>query len=287
MNNPPPAHEFHYRSFQPAAGHRPGAHRSRHGDAGLEFRGHRPLIDAPDPRRIDIHASLRDPIGLALGQWQVAVFSERRALRVYVLADLSASMGYAGDHQRLDVLADFTDAAARSAWRHGDAFGFVGADDRVRDDFVLPPSRQRGLGTLLADRLRAHVPAGGAGGLAEARRLLPAQRALIFLVSDFHWPPELVDRVLAPLAHHELVPVVLSDRQEFEPPARGLVTLRDAESGAQRLLWMRPALRERWRAGRAAREQRLRELFHRHRLDPLMLGDGYDADAVSAHFVQP
>lgn len=278
----PAVREFHYRVRHGAAGHVPGAHRSRRGEAGLEFRGHVPLTQAPDTRRIDVHASLRD----AFGQWQVRVFSERKAVAVVVIADLSASMGYRGVRSKLDVLADFTQAAAESAWRAGDSFGFIGCDGQMRRDWLLPPTRRRGLGSLLAQRLRQLDPQGSALGLAEAARALPHRRALVFLVSDFHLPIADLEAVLGRLAHHEVVPVLVWDRQEFDPPRNGLTQLADPESGEQALVWMRPALRERWRAVQAGRRAALQALFHRHRLDPLVLDDGYRADAVSAHFVQ-
>ncbi|HEU4460089.1 MAG TPA: DUF58 domain-containing protein [Methylibium sp.] len=270
---------------QLAAGHVPGAHRSRRGDSGLEFRGHVALADAGDLRRIDLHASVRDPLGLHSGNWQVKVFSERKAVSVVVVADLSASMGFEGRRRRLDVLADFTAATARSAWRHGDAFGFVGCDDEVRAAWTLPPTRQRGAGEALAARLRALEPAGGAGGLRQAAASLPVRRSLVFLVSDFHAPLDSIDASLGALAAHELVPVVLWDAEEFAPPADGIAYLVDAESGARRMVWMRPALRERWHAARVERRAALHALFDRHRLDPLELFDGYRADAVTAHFV--
>lgn len=273
--------EFHYRVRHPAGGHTPGAHRSRRGDSGLEFRGHVPLVDASDLRRIDLHASLRDP----LGQWQVKVFSERKAVPVVVVADLSASMGFEGRRRRLDVLADFTAAAARSAWRHGDAFGFVGCDDTPRQEWLLPPTRQRGAGDALATRLRACVPQGSARGLLRAAASLPVRRSLVFLVSDFHAPLDDIDAVLDALAAHEVVPVVLWDAEEFAPPADGIAYLADAESPSRRMVWMRPALRQRWHAARTTRRAELHALFDRHRLDPLELFDGYRADAVSAHFV--
>lgn len=278
----PVVREFHYRVRHGAAGHVPGAHRSRRGEAGLEFRGHVPLTQAPDTRRIDVHASLRD----AFGQWQVRVFSERKAVAVVVIADLSASMGYRGVRCKLDVLADFTQAAAESAWRAGDSFGFIGCDERLRRDWLLPPTRRRGLGSLLAQRLRRLDPQGSALGLAEAARALPHRRALVFLVSDFHLPIADLEAVLGGLAHHEVVPVLVWDRQEFDPPRNGLTQLADPESGEQTLVWMRPALRERWCAVQAGRRATLQALFHRHRLDPLVLDDGYRADVVSAHFVQ-
>ncbi len=274
-------HEFHYLVRQHVAGNVPGAHRSRRGDAGQEFRGHRPLADAGDVRRIDIHASLRDP----LGQWQVRLFSERKSMPVVVVADLSASMAYVGERRKLDVLADFTEAAAQSAWRAGDPFGFVGCEDTLQNDWLLPPTRRRGMGVAIAARLRGFRPSGSAGSLGDAARVLPLRRSLVFLVSDFHLPLATLDTLLSRLVHHELVPVMLWDRQEFEWPGNGLVRLSDPEDGSERLVWMRAALRERWACARAERLEALQALFHRHRLSPLGLG-GYEADAVSAHFVR-
>jgi hypothetical protein len=290
--------EFVYRVGRPALGHFPGHHRSRRGDSGQEFRTHVPLHDAPDVRRLDLNASLRDPFG----QWMVRSASERKAVPVYAVADLSASMAFEGARRKLDVLADFSEALAWSAWRTGDAFGFVGCDETVRRDWLLPLVRSQGAGTAFARRLRAFVPDGrNADGLRDAHRLLRRQRSLVFLLSDFHLPLPALDAVLASLAHHELVPVLLWDRAEFTPPggagaaapglAEGalgrfgrLVSLRDAESGQRRLLWLRAAVRARWQRRFQERREALDALFRRHRLRPLYLLDGFDADAVTAHF---
>lgn len=279
----PPA-ELYYRLQRPAAGHMPGHHRSHRGHGGLEFRGHASLLDAPDPRRLDLHASLRDPAHQA-GHWRVRVYSQPLSVPVWVLADLSASMGYAGRHRKLDVMADFVESLAWSAWRTGDAFGFVGCDETVRPDWLLPASRARGLGGPLAARLRRLQPRGrSAHGLLEAGRLL-ARRALVFVVSDFHLPLDAVGRLLDGLAAHEVVPVLLWDAQESDlGERRGLATLRDPETGTERLVWWRPALRERWRAARQARREALQACFRARRLDALVLERGFDAEAVTRHF---
>lgn len=292
--------EFVYRVQRPALAHFPGHHRSRRGDSGHEFRAHVPLHDAPDPRRLDLHASLRDP----LGQWLVRVSSERKAVPVYAVADLSASMAFEGERRKLDVLADFTEALAWSAWRTGDPFGFIGCDEAVRRDWLLPLVRSQGAGAAFARRLRALAPAGrSAVGLKEAHRQLRRERSLVFLLSDFHLPLPVIDAVLGSLAHHELVPVLLWDRVESMPPGSGggadepgegpapllgrfgrLASLVDAETGQRRLLWLRAAVRERWQRRFEDRREALAALFRRHRLRPLTLLDGFDADAVTAHF---
>lgn len=275
--------EFYYRSAHPAQGQFPGHHRSHLGDSGQEFRSHRPLFQASDARRLDLLASARDP----LGQWWVRLASERKAIPVYAVADLSASMGCGEFARRIDVLADFTESLAWSAWRTGDPFGFIGCDEHVRLEWVQPLGRSRGAGFDLAGRLRRCVPGGrSAAGLAEAHRMLQRQRALVFLLSDFHLPLDTLERVLDSLAAHDVVPVMLGGGHELAlPPKRfGLVTVRDAESGRQRLLWLRPALHARWNAHVAARQEALEALFRRHRLQPLRMPAGFDAETVTAYF---
>lgn len=275
--------ELHYRIAGAATGLFPGAHRSRSGDAGFEFRGHAALQDAPDARRLDLHASLRDPFG----NWIVRLHSERKSIPVTVVADLSASMGFEGAQRKLDVLADFTESLAWSAWRAGDSFGFVGCDERLRREFTQPQTRTRGAGMALAERLRALQPDGrSADALREAHRHLPRQRALVFLVSDFHLDLDALDDVLDSLAPHDIVPVVLWQSAEFAlAAARGLAQVREPESGSVRWLWWRPALRERWQAAHDARREALLGLFRRRRLDPLFIEGAFDADAVTRHFL--
>ncbi len=275
--------ELHYRVSGLASGQFPGHHRSRSGDAGFEFRGHAALHDAPDVRRLDLHASLRDPFGA----WQVRLHSQRKAIPVALVADLSASMGFEGAQRKLDVLADLVQSLAWSAWRTGDSFGFVGCDDLVRADLAIAQTRRRGAGLALAQALRALQLTGrSARALGEAHRHLPNRRALVFLVSDFHLPLEQIDTVLKSLALHEVVPVVLWQPVEFAlGAARGLAQVREPERGTRQWLWWRPALRARWREALQHRDDALQLCFRRHRLQPLFIEGSFDADAVTRHFL--
>ena len=289
MNDP---REFHYRADRPVSGLFPGAHRSPSHGAGFEFCGHVPLAKARDARRVDLLASLRDPFG----QWQVRVHAQRTALPVWLLADLSASMGFEGVRRKPDTLAELVLSVARSAHRHGDRFGFAGADHELRAEWLRPASRRRGVEIELAAALRERTApspdACDAMGLLDASRWLGRQRALVFVASDFHWPADFIDALLASLAAHQVVPVVLWDAAEFELPApragrlgQLLWPLTDPETGRSRLVWARRATRERWQGLAERRRELLRTQFARHRLRPVFMDQGFDADALSAHFV--
>lgn len=275
--------EFCYKIGYPATGYRPGSHRSDGKGGGFEFREHAPLLADPDPRRLDLYASCRHPHG----ELMVRVFRQRRALSVYVVADLSASMGFSGVRRKLDVLADLTAATASSAQRVGDAFGFIGANGAVLEELRVAPTRSKGWGQLIAERLRRHVPTGDSvSGLLAAADQIGRHRALVFLASDFHFPWPDLDRVLVAFARHAVVPVVLWDRAEFEPGVRwGIGSVRDLESGQRRLLFMRPALRARMRLARTQRQRGLEACCRRRGVRPLLLTDGFEAERITQYFL--
>jgi uncharacterized protein (DUF58 family) len=276
------AAQIHYRIAWRSRTAFPGAHASTQSGGGQEFSHHVPLIDAPDSRRLDLHASLKDPFG----NWLVRRFRQRSGVNVYVVADLSASMGFAGTRRKLDVLADLAAALAYSAHHAGDRFGFIGCDQRVREDWYWAAGQRAGAGLELSAALRGFTPHGtSADALPAAAAYLARQRSLVFLVSDFHFPWATLDAVLAAYARHQLVPVVVWDRAEFaDLPRWGLARLRDSESGRTRLVALTPGFGAALRTGFAERGARLQARCMQHNARPLFLLDGFDADLITAYF---
>lgn len=274
--------EFHYRVPWRARGHRPGHHRGQQGGGGLDFRGYAPLFDVPDPRRLDLRASLRDPFET----WQVRLYSQRTSVPVYLLADVSASMGFRGRQRKLDVLADFALSLSYSASRTGDPFGCIACDERVREEALVLPTHARGAGLMASGQLREmREPGRSAAGLMQGAVHLGRQRSLVFVASDFHFPDALLDDLLSVLARHEVVPVVMWDPAEFdELPAFGLALLEDPESGQRRTVWLRQRLRERIAEAYAERRRFLTRRFLQHDIRPFFLIGTFRADAVSEFF---
>jgi uncharacterized protein (DUF58 family) len=272
--------EFHYRVPGRPAGTRPGAHPSRAEGAGGVYRGLRPLLAHADPRRIDLRRSAIDP----LGQWLARTMTERVAVPLYVVADLSASMAFGAGKRR--TVAELVESAAQSAWRTGDPFGVVAADARVRESLTAPAMRSRAQGARLAAALRTAVLDGrNADGLAAAARHLGRRRALVLLASDFHFDLGFARRVLGTLAGHFVVPVVVWDAAESAGTMRaGWIEITDSESASTRFLWLRPKLAERLQTAIAARREALTTLFRSLGLRPLFLDAGFSAERMTRYF---
>lgn len=274
--------EFHYKVHWRARGQRQGFHASAAQGSGMEFVGHAPLAGYGDWRRIDIRASLANPTG----EWLVRLHRTRAALPVCVVLDLSASMGFSGVRRKLDVVRAFVLSAGFSARRTGDAFGMIAADDAIREQLWLPASHARSVVQMALARLEAMAAAGGSRGLLEVPHWLPRTRALVFLVSDFHFSLAMLDELLDRLAHHDVVPIVVWDGAEAKQlPAFGLIELADPETGRHRTVLMRASLRKRWIERIAQRRTELRESFAAHLRRPFFVDGDFDADALTRYFL--
>jgi uncharacterized protein (DUF58 family) len=285
--------EFHYRLRARIGGHRPGSHPGLTLGAGQEYAAHGRLLDSPDPRRIDIHASVRS----LRREWLVRHYRQRAAVPVHAIVDVSASMRFGAPRSKLEVAAEFVESLGYSAFRAGDSAGLLAFDTEERPDLHVPARHGRGMGFAMgemlrrparADRVTRRTRAVHAGAaLRDAAARLAGRTGLVFVLSDFHWPLAALPATLDLLTRGQVIPVVIWDPREVEPPSRdGLLTVSDAESGAKRAIWMRARIRKAWRERVAQRRTELDALFAAQGMRPLRLCGAFDPDAVTRYFLE-
>jgi len=274
---------FQYRLPRPVVGVFPGAHPGQMVGNGQLFKRHDTLIARPDPRRIDLRASLLDPFG----NYQVRVQQQHSAVDVFLLADLSASMGFVGNNDKRRVLADMLLSIAASAWDYGDSFGFIACNERALTDCYLPAGKRMGRIQALAKRLEQLELQPGSAGLLQAQRYLPNHRALVFLVSDFHFPLPQLQAILQRLSRHDVIPLVLWDQAEYSRlPDWGLFQLQDLETGKRRTLWLRPGLKRKIEQAFTQRRGQLQHHFRAFGCEPLFIENGYRSEQLAQYFLR-
>ena len=273
-----------YRPRERAEGVVIGAHRGRSAGGQGVFLDQVTYLRQPDPRRIDLRLTLRDPFENVY----VRRFEQRLAIALYAVVDLSRSMRFEGIAQKMALVGRLCVSLAKSAHELGDAFGLIGCDNIVRQDFFFPATRNRGLELEIERRFRQFEPERrSAKGLAQVAPYLAGKRKLVFLISDFRMPLSDIEAVLDSLSRHDIVPIIVSDSaEEIELPSFGLIEAQDLESGASRLIFMRPGLRRRWRGEAEARQRALNNLFLRYGRPAFELKDDFDADALSRHLLE-
>ncbi|MDQ7072276.1 MAG: hypothetical protein Q9N32_00230 [Gammaproteobacteria bacterium] len=239
---------IHYHIRWRPAGHQPGAGQGIVPGAGDQLRSVVPLRDHPDPRRLDLLTSVRDPFK---NVW-VRDFYLNSALKLIVLVDTSASMSYVGRVNRFKVAQDVASQLALSAYRSGDAFGVYFASEQMNKVCMLPPRANRSAWLWLQQHFSKITCEGThVDGLFEIVPYLPQTPCLIFVISDFRWKAGTLKSLLKKLSHHDVVPVMLQDPTEIDQqPKRGIAVLNDIETGKKKFIWMRSGMQQQMAAMR-------------------------------------
>jgi uncharacterized protein (DUF58 family) len=210
-----------------------GLHRSPHRGFSVEFAEHRMYQPGDDLRHIDWRVFGRSD------RYYIKQFEEETNLRAYLLVDVSASMEWTSDADRIPPKLWYAKQLAASLalmlLRQGDSVGLIGFDQEVRSRVAPRGGRRhwyelvRTIGKLHgAGRTEAHTALRDVA--ARLRR-----RGLIILLSDLLVDAETTRLALRFLRHrgHEVLVFHLLDPGERELPGVGDARFVDPESGEE------------------------------------------------------
>ena len=261
-----------------------GEHRGTQRGLGFEFKGNVPLIDYPDARRVDLRQTLRDPYE----QVQVKLFNQDNTTPIFAVCDLSSSMQYKGQGRKLDLAKEIAASIAYSAFDKSDVFSFIAYNNHVIEDLTLSLSHHVHQSFEVIEQLGEYKKMRvGSEGILEVPEYLSQNRGLVFWISDFHMPMPMVEQALNAMSAHQVIPIVLWDDHEYKKlPKFGFGNMIDPETGWNRTIFFREAIRAQFGEAFAARKQALEALFTRYDSQAIYISGKYDPDVMSHYFEQ-
>jgi uncharacterized protein (DUF58 family) len=273
---------FDYHINWRTKGHHPGQHKSNQRGMGIEFAGHSNLIDYPDPRRIDIRQSMRDP----LEQIYVRIFNQRSTTPVMVVTDLSSSMNYGLKRTKLNLASEIGTVISNSVISRSDALGFIGFNEHTETKWWSPLSYRPHKTQLLIKRLQNHNSIGsGHKGIKNIFRIIPRDHTLIFLISDFHMPIKDIEHSLSRLTKHTIVPIILWNRTEYEDlPRFGIISITDPESGLEKTIFLRKTMLKKIKDQFKRRKKELEKIFLKYNSPPFFVNDKFEVLEMTKYF---
>lgn len=275
---------IHYHIQWRPSGNQPGGKRGLAAGVGDQLRALVLLRDHPDPRRLDLRTSIRDPFERL---W-VKDFYLNTACKVIVLLDASASMSYQGQFKRMHIAQDIASQIALSAYHVGDPFGLYCGHKKLINEATLPTRLNRSAWLWVRQKL-AHIKAEGdqVSGLIQAAALLPKRRSLVFVISDFRWPVGLFQNLLKVTQHHDVVPIMLQDPQEYDQlPKAGFSNLQDMETGQSCFVWMRASMIERIRKARERHVNEISNISKAYGCRPFLVKGQFNSLALTKYFLE-
>jgi len=127
-----------------------------------------------------------------------------------------------------------------------------------------------------------------ASALTQAVEHMRKKRALVFLLSDFHFEEQFMLAALNSLATHDVVPLVLWDSAEYQDmPEWGWARVRDMESTGAGSLFMRRSMAIKIRHAYQQRRQQIVDICRQTGArTPFFSGNHFNAEQLSRHLLE-
>lgn len=190
---------------------------------GYDFLELREYVVGDDTRHIDwnITAKMQRPY--------VKVFREERELSVVTVAMLGGALDFGKETRKIESVAEVVALIGYSALGNGDLFSHYNFSKEMRDEvragkkkFAVAQSVESVMSALLLNHKADYT------AMAHTLYKRLKRRSLIVVIGDFFEIPDM--RLLA--KRHEVVAIIVRDRQEEKPESMGFTALIDPESGA-------------------------------------------------------
>jgi len=195
-----------------------------------------------DPRDIDWVATAQTG-----GQTVLTTqYMEPREIKVFVLADVNPTMDFGTNRvTKRQLAAELAGSVIKSAQETNDKAGFIAYSDHAVEAQMSAAAPQVMLMPALYNLLEAPGnKTGSSSGLAAALSLLPQNRCLVFIISDFLHLTDAEKKAIKRMGYvHDIVCLAVQDRRERELPAPlgwfpELLTIRDIRTGELRTIWL-------------------------------------------------
>lgn len=208
-----------------------GEYHSAFKGQGMRFSEVRAYQPGDDIRFIDWNVSAR------LSHPYSKVFEEERELSVFLLLDNSASMQFGTKGNTKKGLAtEIAAVLAFSAVNNNDKVGALLYGNDVQKYFVPQKGKQHAL--YLLREMLANEAAGDATNFKAAFRYLSRvarRRSICFVLSDFYGQGY-EDAIRIAAAKHDVIGLKIYDLADMQLPDAGLIHVKDAETGATRVI---------------------------------------------------
>jgi uncharacterized protein (DUF58 family) len=205
-----------------------GMHASPYKGFSVEFAEHREYTAGDDPRHLDYKMLARTD------RLYIKQYEEETNMRVQILLDISASMGYRYETKitKLDYACYLTAILSYLMTRQQDSVGLCTFDTEIRLDMPARSS-PRHFNEMMR-RLESIQPSEETD-IAETLHKLAnrfKKRCLIVLISDLYDDPDEVMRALHHFHHrkHEVIVFQIFDKAELEFPFRDVIAFHDMET---------------------------------------------------------
>ena len=244
---------------------------------GMSFSEVREYRAGDDVRDIDWNVTARS------SKPHIKIYEEERELTMMLVVDVSGSRMFgSAERMKKNIITEIAAVLAFSAAQNNDKVGCIFFSDKVEK--FIPPKKGKSHILMIIRELIGFTPESQGTRISEAVRFMTnvnKKRCTTFILSDFMTAKRdraaLEDALKIAGSKHDIVGIRIYDKREAELPDVGIIELQDAETGRKEWVDSSSArVREHYAASWRERNEAIRELLRRNRVDTAMISTEED-----------
>ena len=200
----------------------------------------------------------------------IKVFEEERELTVMLLVDVSGSLDFGTVHQtKRDMVTEIAATLAFSAIQNNDKIGVIFFSDKI-EKYILPKKGRKHILYIIRELLdfKPQSRRTDIGMAVSYFTRMMKRRCTAFLLSDFYTRDDFYKEMQIANSKHDMIAIQVYDQRAKMLPDIGLMKVRDAETGHERIIDTSSAkFRHAHTAYWLEREDDLRRLFAMSNVD--------------------
>ncbi len=218
--------KIHIKSLRLVNSEMAGQYKSVFKGSGIEFEEFREYSFGDDVKHIDWKVSTR------LNKPFIKRYKEERESTVILLIDMSASSIFGSLNKKIETAAETASILSFNAIKNNDKVGAIFFTDRV-EKYIAPKKGSAHIWKLIKE-IFTFKPLGKGTDIENAVKYLNKvirKKMFVFIISDFLDKKNYLLPLKITNKKHEVINIILSDKNDFNLPSTGIFLFSDLETG--------------------------------------------------------
>jgi len=246
----------------------------------FEYSGSKNFNDHPDLTRIDIKNSITDPYE----NIYVKTHNLNNPINLVVLCDVSSSMFVTKKNEVM--IKKISKIIARSTVEQGDQFSMICYNDDIKNNYLLEPGNNFQYINKWIDGIIFDTDKSSSNRIEDINKYLPEEKSLVFFISDFHYIPEKIDKILRQFSNHHVIPIFISSEDEIKKlPNYGFRRFVDSELDLEYEVFLRPNVKNKILADYEEMKIQIFNIFSKNQLKQIVINGDINIKTIQKYFL--
>ena len=246
----------------------------------FEYSGSKNFNDHPDLTRIDIKNSITDPYE----NIYVKTHNLNNPINLVVLCDVSSSMFVTKKNEVM--IKKISKIIARSTVEQGDQFSMICYNDAIKNNYLLEPGNNFQYINKWIDGIIFDTDKSSSNRIEDINKYLPEEKSLVFFISDFHYIPEKIDKILRQFSNHHVIPIFISSEDEIKKlPNYGFRKFVDSELDLEYEVFLRPNVKNKILADYEEMKIQIFNIFSKNQLKQIVINGDINIKTIQKYFL--